>query len=219
MICVGFAGCEAFDLVIYFSRTLVRLQYPVLIIDISDSGAMKKAIYHGMDLDSSQDIINYRNIHYLRRCPMEAELHPYQEGFVIINYGFHSPKELPFTCNYFYIVMNAYPHIIDKINTLISNTEWKTEQLILVIRDIILPSDIERVTSAVNLPHDTRQYCLDFDQNDYICSINCQMQQSLKFIKLSSGMKKFIISSIHDTTPQIKIKKIKRAFTFAGRGR
>lgn len=219
MICVGFAGCEAFDLIIYFSRTLVRLHYPVLIIDISDSGALKKAIYHGMDLDSSRDIINYRNIHYLRRCPAEAELHPYQEGFVIINYGFHSPQELPFICDHFYIVMNAYPHIIDKINELISDMQWRTEQLIPVIRDIILPGDIERVTSTVKLPLNTRQYCLYLDQKDYFCSISCQMQKSFRFVKLSSDMKKFIIDSVHNIIPQIKNKIIKKAFSMAGRGR
>jgi hypothetical protein len=219
MICVGFAGCEAFDIIIYFSRTLVRLNYPVLIIDISDSGALRKAIYHGMDLDSSQDIINYRNIHYVRRCPTKVELLPYQEGFVLINYGFRPLKELSFTCDYVYVVMNTYPHIIDHINVLLSNTEWKTEQLILLIREIFTPNDIDRVTSEVKLPYDTRKYYLFLDHNDYFCSVNCQIQQSLKFLKLSSGMKKFIISSIQNIIPDMNSKKIKKAFTMAGRGR
>lgn len=219
MICVGFAGCEAFDIVIYFSRTLVRLNYPVLIIDISDSEALKKAIYHGMDLDSSKDIISYRNIHYLRRCPQEAELLPYQKGIVLINYGFCPLKELPLTCDSIYVVMNTYPHIIDKIKSLLSNSEWKTDQFILLVREIITPDDIDRVSSKVKLPYDARKYHLFLDHNDHFCSINCQTQQSFRFITLSSCMKKFIIRSIHDIIPQIKIKKIKKAFTSAGRGR
>jgi hypothetical protein len=219
MICIGFAGCEAFDILLYLSRTLVRLNYPVLIIDFSDTGALEKAIYHGMNLDSSQDIVNYRNIHYLRRYPVEDELMSYQEGLVLINYGFHPPKELPLNCNLIYVVMNTYPHIIDKINALISNSEWKEVEFKLLIRDIITPDDIDRVISKVKFPYDTRQYHLFLDHDDYFCSVNCQIQQSIKFIKLSSGMRKFIINSIHEIFPQIRNNKIKRAFTSAGRGR
>ncbi len=219
MIRVGFAGCEAFDLILYISRTLVILGYPILIIDFTDSGALKKAIYHGMELESRKEIVNYRNIHYLRRTPVEAELISYEDGLVLINYGLNPSRELLLSCDILLIVMNAYPHMIDKVNALMSTLDWKAEKHQLLIRDIITPDDIDRVISKVRFPYDNKEYYLFLDHNDYFCAVNCQINQSLKFLKLSSNLKKFIIYFIHDIFPQIKINNVKKALTSAGRGR
>lgn len=219
MICIGFAGYEAFDIILYMGRTLARLNYPLLIIDLSDSGALKKAIYHGMGLDSSQVIVNYRNINYLRRTPSEAELMMFQEGVILIDYGFHSSTEVPLACNVLNIVVSIYPHIIDKINTLLSTSEWKADKRQLLHRDIITPDDIDRVISKINFQCDNIHNYLYLDLDDYYCAVNCQVKQSLKFVKLSSGMKKYIIGQIHGIFPQIKMNKIKKAFISAGKGR
>ena len=219
MICIGFAGCEAFDIILYMGRTLAKLNYPILIIDISDSGALVKAINHGMGLDSRKDIVNYRNVNYLRRIPKEDELLLFQEGIILVDYGFHSSEELPLACNVLNIVLNTYPHIIDKINTLMSSSNWKADIRQLLHRDIITPDDIDRVISKIEFECDNMQNYLYLNLDDYFCSVNCQVKQSLKFIRLSSGMKKYIISQVHDIIPQIKLNKIKNAFVSAGKGR
>ncbi len=218
MICIGFAGCEAFDIILYMSRTLIKLNYRILVIDISETGALTKAIYHGMDLDSRQEIVNYRNINYLRRMPSEEELSSFVEGVIMIDFGIQSFPDLSLPCNFLYTTTNTFPYIIDNINTLMLNSEWKTEKQRLIIRDMITPDDIDRVASKIRFHYDAIE-SLYLDIDDYYCAVNCQEIQLIRFMKLSSGMKTFIISQLHDIFPQIKIKRIKNAFALAGKGR
>ena len=84
MVCVGFVGVEAFDIILYIGKTITVLDYRVLIVDLSKTGAMTRAIYHGMDMDSADDIIHYRNINYIRRVPKDNELNDYRDGVVLL---------------------------------------------------------------------------------------------------------------------------------------
>ena len=80
MICMGYAGLEAYDLILYIGRVYTKLGQRVLIVDLSSSEALKNSIKHGMGLDSFIDIINYRDINYVRRIPTEEELVDFQNG-------------------------------------------------------------------------------------------------------------------------------------------
>ena len=218
MLCIGFAGCEAFDVILYMGRTLTKLKYRVLIIDLSDTGALSKAINHGMHLDSSKEIVNYRNINYIRRMPKEEELVIFKEGVILISYGLTN-TENTLSCNVMNIVVNTFPHTIDKINTLVLKSELQADQLHLLVRDIISPNDIDRVNEAIEFQYDNKLNYLYLDLSDYSCAVNMQEKQLFKFLRLSSGMKRYIISQIHDIFPNIKLNKINKALTSAGKGR
>jgi hypothetical protein len=129
MLCIGFAGCEAFDVILYMGRTLTKLNYRVLIIDLSDTGALNKAIYHGMNLDSYKDIVNYRDINYIRRMPKEEELMAFKEGIMLIVYGLNI-TEHTISCNVMNIVVNTFPYALEKINSLVLKSELHVDQLI-----------------------------------------------------------------------------------------
>lgn len=219
MLSIGYVGCEAFDLVLYIGRTLTKLNYRVLIIDLSDTGSLLHTIKHGMGLDSKEDIINYRDINYTRKIPSTDELTMFQGGVIFMVYGYHYMENLPFECSMVNVVTNTYPHVINKVNEFVKQSTLKIKNCKLLIRDIVTLDDVDRVKKAISFPYDNLDInYLYLEMNDYESSVECQMSQIVRFTKISSRMEKYIIGQIRNMFPQLKFTKIKRALVAARRG-
>jgi len=197
MVCVGFVGIEAFDIILYISQTMAKMKYPVLIVDLSDTGALKNAIYHGMDMDSKKEIVHYRNINYLRRIPDEYELKEFTVGVVFVAFGFNYTDIRPIRLDYVNIVVNPFSHVLEKVNVLIKDCLYDNMNLRLLVRDVISPDDLEKVKSSIMLAE--QQDCFNYlylDFNDYENALKCQRFQMIKFWKISFRMKKIIVNEI-----------------------
>jgi hypothetical protein len=219
MICIGYAGCEAFDVILYTARTIAKLKYRVLIVDLSDSGALKQAIKHGMGLDSQKNIICYRDINYTRKIPSEYEFEMFLEGVILVVYGRNYTQDFPFPCHVINIVVNTFPHKIEGVNRLVEKMIKHEERFRLLIRNIITPDDVDRVTDSMMLPSKLEKISyLYFDLRDYEGAIHCQLKKVIRFRKVSAGMVRYIAGEIHAIFPMIKPAKIKRAIAMAGRG-
>ncbi|MDF2486507.1 MAG: hypothetical protein K0R46_2675 [Herbinix sp.] len=220
MRCIGYAGEEAFDVILYISRTLTKLNYPVLIIDLSDSNALFMSVHHGMGLNSDSEIINYRNINYTRRIPSEEELAMFDTGVVFMLYGRNVTEDIQLLCSELIIVINTFPHIIDETNTLVHDIGNKDCRIRILIRDIVTLDDVERVKASVTFPFSNEMLnYLYLDYADYECAVNCQYTQLIRFTNISSGMEKYIINNIRTMLPDIKPNQIKKALLAARKGR
>lgn len=223
MVCVGYVGAEAFDIVLYIGHTLARLKYPVLIVDLSGSGALKNAIHHGMDIDSSMEIVHYRNLNYIRRMPDINELEEFADGAVFMVFGFHYADTGPVRLDCMNIVVNPFPHILDKVNALLKDSIPDNMKLRLLVRDIISPDDLEIIKSNI-MPAKNLDCinCLYLDFNDYENAIRCQRTQTVRFRKVSYRMKKYIAREAKYITSgliQSKYYKLKAPSVFiAGEG-
>ncbi|TAH70333.1 MAG: hypothetical protein EWM47_05620 [Anaerolineaceae bacterium] len=219
MICVGYVGVEAFDIILYIGRTLTTLNYPVLIVDLSETGALTKAIYHGMEMDSLEDIIHYRNINYIRKVPKDSELKDYSKGVVFIVYGHNYKENLPLKMNYLNIITDPYPSNIDKINQVLCSADVVNIKLSILVRNIITIDDFDRVKGSLTYlqDHANTRYVYH-DIYDYENALRCQTSQVISFRRISSGMKKIIISEISKMLPFIKPSIIQKAFYCAGKG-
>ncbi|CUH93240.1 hypothetical protein [Herbinix luporum] len=218
MICIGYLGVEAFDIILYIGQTISKLKYPVLIVDLSDTGALTKAIYHGMDLYSTEEIVHYRNLNYIRRLPQENELKDFNEGVVFVVFGFNYINTHPIKLDIINIVADPFPNHINKINVLIKDIPLD-KQLRLIIRDIITLDDLERTKNSLifsNKPVPVKYLYLDIA--DYENAIQCQRIQIVRFKRISSRMKKLIVNEIAHTIPNIKPSKIRRAVSTARKG-
>lgn len=219
MVCIGYIGVEAFDIILYIGQTLSKLKYPVLIVDLSDSGALKKSIYHGMDIDSTNDIVHYRNLNYISRIPHKDELEEFNDGMVIVVFGFNYINIPDISLDFLYIVVNSLPSNIDRVNTLLNVIPTDNLKINLLARDIISIDDLERIKNSINFPDKpSRIDYLYLDIADYENAIRCQIFQVVRFKRISSRMKKIIVSGIQDIIPNIKQSKIRRAAFFAGKG-
>lgn len=219
MVCIGFMGYEAFDLILYTGRTLSKLNYRVLIIDLSGTGALNKAIPHGLDLDSSQDIVNFRDINYTRTIPTSEEMKAFREGVVLIVYGMKHVKELPLDCKQMNVVVNTFPNIIEKVNELLKESMHYKDRRNLVIRDVITVDDVDTVEKSLpTLGKFNRVDYLYLDFSDYESAVECQLTQVVRFTKISAKMKKYIVAQIQGIFPQLNANKINHAIKAARRG-
>lgn len=219
MISVGYAGCEAFDIILYIGRTLTKLNYRVLIVDLSGSGAYQKAVQHGMGLDSSQDIVNYRDINYTRKILSSEELKAFHDGVVFVVYGMNYFNDLPFECKQLNVVVNTFPHMLDDVSGIMKEALYHKDKYNLLIRDIVTIDDVDIVekTFAISSKLNRVNY-LYLDISDYESAVECQLSQIVKFTKISIRMKKYIIEQIHELLPQLKTAKISNAMNAAKRG-
>lgn len=219
MVCIGYVGIEAFDIILYIGQTLAKLHFPVLIIDLSDTGALKKTIHHGMDIDSRKTIVHYRGLSYVRCMPHEKELDDYSKGVVFVNYGMKYLDAIPVNLDIMNIVVDSYPSNLDRVNAFLNKIELNNSQIRLIIRDIITLDDVERIKRSVSatITWSSRDY-LYLEIRDHENAIKCQINQSVNFKKISPRMKKLIITEIENILPNIKPARIKRAAYLARKG-
>jgi hypothetical protein len=219
MICVGYIGEEVYDIILYISRTISRLNCRVLIIDFTGSNAMYKAIHHGMGLDSSSGIIHYRGISYIRRAPVQEELEPYASGVVLAVFGYNY-KDGMFPCNKLIAVMNTFPHIVDKINFCINQLDLLQERMHVLIRDVISIDDALQVKNKIEFPYkDESVSYLYLELTDYLCAIRCQETQTINFEHISLELKNYILNSVQWMLPELSSKRIRTAIHSARKGR
>lgn len=219
MVCIGYAGCEAFDVILYTARTITKLNYRVLIVDLSETGAINKSIKHGMGLDSKKVIVNYRDINYTRKIPTEDEFEMFREGVVFVVYGSNYVIDFPIPCKTVNIVVNTLPHIIEGVNLLLHNILKNEDSFRLLIRDVITPDDVDRVKECMDLPIKLENInYLYLDLRDYEGAMYCQLRQQIRFRKVSIGMVKYITDQIISILPKTKPARIKRAIVMARRG-
>lgn len=217
MLSVGYIGCDIFDVILYIARTLTKLNYKVLIVDFSETGSLMRTIKHGMELDSQKEIINYRDINYTRKMPSAEELKVYETGVVFIVYGF---KEISYRLEFtrINIAVNTFPSVIDNINRL-AQSNWIAESHHLLIRDLMSLGDVDWVCRDINYPFNNSDVrYLYFEECDYMNAVNCQATQVVRFTKISTQMKRYMIEQIHNLLPYLSQKSIKKAIEAARKG-
>lgn len=219
MICIGYIGVEAFDIILYIGKTLTILNYPVLIIDLSDTGTLTHTLYHGMGLDSKSNIIDYRDINYTRKLPEDKELADYKDGVIFIVYGLNNNWSTSLSPDYLNIVLDAFPSSGKKVNEYLSNIKIDNIKVRLLVRNIITRDDYDRVKNSIlsEIRPISSRY-IYYDMNDYENAIKCQVSQAISFRKVSASMRKYIRSEIADLLPSIKPFIIRRAINRAMKG-
>jgi hypothetical protein len=220
MLCIGYVGEEAFDIILYMCRTLTKLNHRVWIIDLSETKALLNAINHGMGLDSRNTIVNYRDINYTQRLPSKEELELMKTGVIIMNYGMNYIEDDRLPWKKLYVVINPFPHRLERVNEQMNSIHSKPVGVDILVRDIIVIDDVDRVMEAIQFPHQIEQInYLYWNTNDYECAVNCQRKQIANFSRGSSQMKKYLIRQIHSLLPEYKTGRIKKALKSAERGR
>lgn len=216
---ISYSGCESFDVVLYIARTITKLKHRVLLIDLSETGALLRSIKHSMELDSQNDIVNYRDINYIRKYPSEKEMKEFQNGVIIVVHNFKYNNDHPIPFNMVNVVVNPYPHIIDKVSDMIKSSPMQENNVRLLVRDILTQDDIDRVKISLSLPPKVENVSyLYVDNDDISSSIECQINQVVRFTNISSRMKKYIIDQVQVIFPKENSNKIKKAFVEARKG-
>lgn len=220
MTCIGYIGVEAFDIILYIAKSICMLNIPVLIVDISGTDALAQTIYHGMDLDSKENIVQYRSLNYIRRIPDAKELKAFEEGVIFVVYGFCYNESISFHHpDFLNIIVNPFPHNLQKVNHIMSHFSSSPINIKLIVRDIVTIDDFDRVRrSMASGIKPYKSMYLYYDLDDYENAMQCQILQVIRFKKISLGMKRLIMAELGDILPKIKPESRRKAFCLARKG-
>lgn len=219
MISIGYVGVEAFDIILYIGKTLSMLNYPVLIIDLSDTEALYKTIYHGMDIDSANQIIHYRNLNYIRKVPKDEELNEFSKGILFVVYGFNYIEIPQLKFDFLNIIVDPFPNSACKVNKALCNTSTDSMKVKILVRNIVTIDDFDRVNTSIIVKQGAASSSyLYYDIIDYENALKCQISQGIFFKNISSKMKRFILSEICDILPSIKPSIIKKTIRLTMKG-
>lgn len=210
---IAFVGNESFDIVLYISRILSKLNKKVLIADYSKADILKCSIAIPEGIEDK--IITYRQVDYTSE---EVTDDIYNKYNVILNYyANQKPQNEIKKCNHIVYVTNLYKHNLNNLEQLES---YNIDHKFLLIRDLVnIKITPLEVAEYINKGIDKSNiFVLYQNEIDSANAILCQHNQCTSFITISRKMKSYLIKQIKAFYPNIDYNEIKDAFRKARKG-
>lgn len=213
--CIAFIGIDNFDIILYLSRILSKLDKKVLIADYSGTEALTTSIAKPVGVDCNKNVITYRKVDFTK-LPITDDMYNAYDC-ILATYGFNNPGEEIKYFNHVIYVTNLFLHNLVKIEQLES---YEVADISLLVRDVagvkISPNDIATALKK-NIDVEAVSY-LHLDETDFTNAIACQHNQSASFIKISRAMKNYLLNLTYKFYPDISKEEIKEAYKKARRG-
>lgn len=217
---IGFAGVDKQDIVLYVARILYHLGKRVLIVDQSDSMAVKSSIPCPVELEKS--MIEYRGMYFVNGRAYEEDLkesiHKYGFDYIIMDYGFGFEDEVLCRLDQVIYVIDQQKHNVERLIHMIDN---KCGHISLVIRDAVgHKSGMRNLIRhpKLNSIHKNRIFIIYQDELDTICKIKCQYEIAFSFSKLSAPAQNTLKELTREIVPGLDKKTFLSAYSKAKRG-
>lgn len=215
---IGFLGVENFDLILYLAKTLKTLRYQVLIVNLSSSDAIDHCFEDCMDIDPAKDVLNYREIGFLRRIPTQEECQEYEiKLFIFEQDDLDQQEEFIKSLEQVLISFNSYPNQINRIMKQYRKVKEINPNIRILLRDIINEESEQELRKAiVEQNQDDNISTIYFAEEDIMSAIHCQKEKRIRYDRVSKGMKKFIREQVISILPEEQ-NRIKKAMKVAQR--
>jgi len=216
---VAYVGLDNFDIILYISRVLMKLGKKVLLVDHSETMAIKYCIPQPKGLNCQRDIITYQGVDFTSKILSKQMQEEYDD--ILILYGYQEPTSDLELCNRICFVTDLYISNQERLMNLIhgySSTGVKDKSLLIKHKaDIKVRLDylFECFHKEVNPEHITVLY---YNEIDEINALVCQYHGVYKFKDISKYIKNFILDEVKKLHPEIRIKMITNAFRLARKG-
>lgn len=214
---VAYVGYHSFDIILYLSRILHKLGRKVLIIDNSDTAALKTSIPQIPLVNSDNSIITYRHVDFTRKSIAAEEMGNYDD--ILIDYGMNTPKSPLSLLTRIVFVTDMYEFNMDRLAGLKYYDDLKIEKELLIREgtntkftpDYIMEK-IEKRVSADNIS------VLFRDDDDYENVLLCHYNKVFRFTNISGLLRKYLINEIKILCINETDKNIKAAYKKARKG-
>lgn len=216
---IAFLGMDFFDHIIYLASILIKLDKKVLLIDHSDTLALKNTIPQPQGVSCSNEIISYRGFDFTTMRVSQKMLASYDDIF--ISCGFQEPEEDVAYCNRIIFATDPYRYNHLRIRELATNCHIQgIKNKELIIKDMIESKiTTELVCEHIGITFPQQNISLLFrEDRDYYNGVLCHTNGSFAFRQTSKQLKKYLIKEIAELYPQIKLKQIYTACRQAGKG-
>lgn len=210
---IGFIGIDKYEYIMYLSRVLHHLEKKVLLIDYSESEALRSCI---PTLKSPvSEVIEYRGIKFLNG-KLEALNGDYD--CVLIDFGMNNKHPSINQCDHLVYVTDLQLHNIDRLYEVPGHKEIEKS---LIIKDICACKLKPRYAiNTINLTNLSPNNILavSFDYIDYKCKITCQCDDVFQFKKISIQTKNAVIKLVSICCDIATNKELMTAYNKAKKG-
>ena len=214
---IGFLGVDKYDMIHYISRILKNLSYKVLLVDYSESKALKNSIPIPSGLDSSTNIVEYRSVDFSNELKPDADtINRY--NYILIDFGFQTSHYELKNCTDIVFVTDLQQHNANRL----LNFKIPIIHKYLIIREVIKSKITADYVTQLLEPLKVikgNHYIISQDTIDSRIMIECQYNNKFKFNRISNPFKDLLFDFISLITAETNTEKeIKKAYKKAERG-
>lgn len=213
---VAYVGVSAFDIILYLSRILIKLDRRVLLVDNSETKALTCSFPQIQGVNTNIGCITYRSVDFTTQTVTYELSEQYDD--VLIDFGFHQTKmDISLLTRVIYVV-DILENNIFKMASMenFSDTVGKA----LFIRDMIdTRISIDHIISTVNKGiSKSNTYLVPRDDGDYYNSFLCQLSKVPRFTHISHRMREVLFFEIKKLYREISERQLKMVYHKARRG-
>lgn len=227
---ISFLGIESYDIILYLARILSNLGKRILVIDVSDRGALSNGLY-----DSSEALVDNTEPGILSHQGLDFIPRVYEwiyRGDFYNQFLYHT------NCDYDYILIDYGLNIghtaIEKSTLVIMVSDMQKhniESLLPVMEQLDLPKEIVikdvvpcKIKAKDLLPDKVREiknviHYLDIDINDIANKIQMQHTRLISLKKCSKKMKDLLCGVVNRIEKDRTKKEIVEAISVTWRGK
>ena len=237
---IGFLGADKYDILLYLSRILCRLNQKVLLVDYSEDRALTYCIpipggcsglvtFHEsnavcMQEEKSQiyyEKIAYQGVDFLIE-PKYQDLLKMQGEYdiILVDFGFQVYSQLISQCSQIFLCMDQQLHHICQLKPLKVLEEGIEERCSLVFRQIYdCKISAAYLMEEINLTIKEDSIFEYYQEtSDLKYCIDSQYNHTFQFAHISKGLKSCILFILRKILPSLSEQQRKRAYRCARAG-
>lgn len=217
---IGFIGADKYDLILYLARILYHLQKRVLVIDLSESGALHACLRYPEGLKDT--VIEHRGVYYLFGRKFNSDflnpsyikdLYDSAYDYVLIDFGFQKYQD-PGCDRIIYVVDQQ----LQNIKRLYDISCMKKSLIVRDMTDYKIKPELIVCEAGLSDLAARNIYLTFHDEWDMGCKLNCQYNHRIRFNKLSVQLRKALKEIITDMVPGYSLNEVNKAYKKAAGG-
>jgi hypothetical protein len=214
---VAYIGYDSFDIILYLSRILQKLNRKVLIVDHSETSSLRYSIPEINGIDPKQNVVSYRQVDFTLMDVNEKLCDYYDD--ILIDCGYGQPKTNAQMLTRIVYVTDMYSYNSKRISNIraYDDLNINTALLIREATDVKISTKSIAEETKKQIPPE-RISILYRDDRDYENSIKCHYNQNFYFLKTSTMLKAYLLNEIQVLCSHLPEKQIRMAYDKARKG-
>ena len=221
---IGFLGVDKYDMILYLSRIIYRLNQKVLLLDCSENKALTYSVpmpSHILYQESESFTVTYRGVDFAYNAPATREqLLEYQGVYdvILIDFGFEKNHQLLQNCSHIIFVMNQKLHNMIRVKENSVPKECKKFLIFYEIYGCKISLYYAMEELLLEIPKE-QIFEVTQESVDLKHSIDCQYNEVIRFHKLTKPYQKLLHSIVSYLYPEYNTKEKTKAYQKAKCGR
>lgn len=214
---VAYIGHDSFDIILYLSRILNKLDHKVLLVDYSETSALTYSIPRVDGIDTTNNTITFRHVDFTR-MPIDNKIAGEYDD-ILIDCGFTIP-----TFNLSLLTKTVYVTDMFRFR-LIRLKQINYYDVLPIKKELLFRNVTEIKVSAPQMAalvgkqfKEDEINVLYFDEGDYDNAVVCHYNQTFPFVSISGTLKEYLLKMTKELIGDISDKQIKLAFKKARKG-